>query len=69
LAMPGTAEQSAASWATTFEPWSNWPPVQLTRELISCRFPLLDGTGNHLVDLAIRCVANLVERGIPTLVC
>jgi protein-tyrosine phosphatase len=46
-------------------------PVQFTRELISCRFPLLDGTGNddHLVDLAIGCVANLVERGIPTLVC
>ena len=46
-------------------------PVQLTRELISCRFPLLDGTENDadLIDLAIRCVANLVERGIPTLVC
>jgi protein-tyrosine phosphatase len=46
-------------------------PVQLTRELISCRFPLLDGTDNdaNLIDLAIGCVANLVERGIPTLVC
>jgi len=46
-------------------------PVQLTRELISCRFPLLDGTENDadLLDLAIGCVAILVERGIPTLVC
>ena len=47
------------------------PQLQLPRELISCRFPLLDGTGNdiELLDLAIHIVANFIERGIPTLVC
>jgi len=46
-------------------------PAVFPRELISCRFPLLDGTGNDadLIDLAARCVANLVERGVATLVC
>jgi protein-tyrosine phosphatase len=45
--------------------------VHLPRDLVSCRFPLLDGTGNDadLMDLAVRCVANFVERRIPTLVC
>jgi protein-tyrosine phosphatase len=47
------------------------PSVQLPRELISFRFPLLDGTENdaNLLDLTILSVANLIKRGIPTLVC
>jgi hypothetical protein len=46
------------------------PPSQPPRELIYCRFPLLDGTGNErqLLDLAISSVANLLERKVPTLV-
>lgn len=41
------------------------------RDLIACRFPLLDGTGNRpeLLDLAVRTVARLIEAGVPTLVC
>jgi hypothetical protein len=47
-------------------------PVYLEpRELIYCRFPLVDGEGNApaLLDLAIRSVMNLLESDIPTLVC
>ncbi|MCI0465366.1 MAG: hypothetical protein L0Z62_51250 [Gemmataceae bacterium] len=45
-------------------------PPALTRELICCRFPLVDGTGNspHLLRLAIQTVASLVGGHIPTLV-
>ncbi len=47
------------------------PPLQLPREFIYLRFPLLDGSGNDtaLLRLAIDGVAKLVEAGIPTLVC
>ncbi len=47
------------------------PPLQLSRELIYLRFPLLDGTGNapSVLRLAIDCVASLIEAGTPTLVC
>jgi protein-tyrosine phosphatase len=46
-------------------------PLRLPREIIVCRFPLLDGGGNDpgLLDLAVTTVANLVEKKIPTLVC
>jgi protein-tyrosine phosphatase len=46
------------------------PPEPLARDLIYCRYPLFDGTGNDddLLDLAIRSVADLIERGVPTLV-
>ncbi len=47
------------------------PPFPSRRELIACRFPLLDGGGNRaeLLALAIRTVASLIESGTPTLVC
>ena len=47
------------------EPW----PTR--RELIACRFPLIDGTGNkpELLALAVRTVAALVASNVPTLVC
>ena len=47
------------------------PPSQAPRELICCRFPLLDGSGNRseLVSLAVRTVATLLEMKVPTLVC
>jgi protein-tyrosine phosphatase len=47
------------------------PPLQLPRELIYCRFPLLDSAGNDMkvLNLAITMLANLVERHVPTLVC
>ena len=54
--------------------WSSWrrrsrrsPP----RDLIACRFPLLDGVGNRpeLLALAVRTVAGLLAAEVPTLVC
>jgi hypothetical protein len=47
------------------------PPLQPPRELIYFRFPLLDEDGNDpsLLHLAISCVAILMTRKTPTLVC
>jgi protein-tyrosine phosphatase len=47
------------------------PPSEPPRELIYCRFPLLDGVGNEegLLNLAIRTLAALIGMRIPTLVC
>jgi protein-tyrosine phosphatase len=47
------------------------PPLPHHRELVGCRFPLIDGTGNRpeLLALAVRTVANLIASGTPTLVC
>lgn len=46
----------------------SFPP---RREMIACRFPLLDGVGNprHVLDLAIRTVAALIVAEVPVLVC
>ena len=46
------------------------PPSIPRRDMIACRFPLIDGVGNRpeLLALAIRTVAALVEAGIPILV-
>jgi protein-tyrosine phosphatase len=45
-------------------------PSQPPRDLIFCRFPLIDGTGNQseLLSLAISTVAQLLQRHLPTLV-
>ena len=45
-------------------------PAQPPRELIYCRIPLLDGTGNRaeLLFLAMSSVATLVKMRMPTLV-
>jgi protein-tyrosine phosphatase len=47
------------------------PALQPPRDLLYCRFPLLDGSGNDrkVLNLAVTTVANLVEWHIPTLVC
>jgi hypothetical protein len=39
--------------------------------MIACRFPLIDGLGNapHVLGLAIRTVASLIEAKVPLLVC
>lgn len=46
------------------------PPFALPRELICCRFPLLDGVGNRpdRLALAVHTVAALITSGTPTLV-
>lgn len=48
----------------------NEPPPPLTRELVYCRFPLLDGAGNPpwLLRAAAETVAGFLRAGVPTLV-
>ncbi len=50
--------------------WEEPPPALLPRDLIVCRFPLLDGTGNSedMLRLAVGCVQRLLESNLPTLV-
>jgi len=47
------------------------PPSRPPRELISCRFPLVDGAGNDpdTMVLAVRTIATLIQGQVPTLVC
>jgi protein-tyrosine phosphatase len=47
----------------------NEPPAFLTRDLVYCRFPLLDGSGNPrwLLRAAIETVAMLIRSNTPTL--
>src|SRR5438270_10637607 len=46
------------------------PPAPLVRELVYCRFPLLDGTGNApwLLRAAIETTVGLLRSRTPTLV-
>jgi hypothetical protein len=46
------------------------PPATLARELVYCRFPLLDGSGNPrwILKLAVETLAGLLRSGTPTLV-
>jgi protein-tyrosine phosphatase len=48
----------------------NEPPVRLPRELVYCRFPMIDGTGNPpwLLRAAVETLACLLRSGTPTLV-
>lgn len=45
-------------------------PAQLGREMVYCRFPLLDGGGNSpsLLSMAVDGVARLIRDETPTLV-
>ena len=47
------------------------PPCDPPRDLIYCRFPLVDGVGNEegLLNLTIHTLTTLIKRRIPTLVC
>jgi protein-tyrosine phosphatase len=49
----------------------NEPPAKLTRDLVYCRFPLVDGTGNPpwLLRVAVETVAGLLHSCTPTLIC
>jgi hypothetical protein len=49
----------------------NESPARLPRELIYCRFPLVDGSGNPrwLLRTAVETVACLLRSDTPTLVC
>lgn len=46
------------------------PPAKLPRELVYCRFPLVDGQGNSpvLVEAAINTAVMLVIAEMPTLI-
>ena len=46
------------------------PPAVLSRDLVYCRFPLLDGSENPtwLLRLAIESVAKLISSDVPLLV-
>src|ERR1022692_609021 len=46
------------------------PVLVSPRDLIYCRFPLVDGPGNDMkiLQLAIATIANLLEKKVPTLV-
>lgn len=48
----------------------NEPPLAVTRELVYCRFPLIDGTGNPpwLLRAAVQTLVDLLSAQIPTLV-
>ena len=45
--------------------------LELPRDLLYCRVPILDGPGNDfkLLSLAATTIANLLEKKLPTLVC
>jgi protein-tyrosine phosphatase len=47
------------------------PPLQLSRELIYCRFPLVDAAGNdpNLLTLAITTLVAFLQANVPTLLC
>ena len=48
----------------------NEPPVQLAREMISCRIPLHDGDGNSsaAIEVALRTLVTLLRLEFRTLV-
>jgi protein-tyrosine phosphatase len=48
----------------------NEPTPRLPREMLYCRFPLVDGTDNPpwLLRAAVECLTSLLRDGVPTLV-
>lgn len=48
----------------------NEPPARLTREMIYCRFPILDGADNSAdaIQAAVECLVSLVRRRYRTVV-
>ena len=47
------------------------PPAPVPRDMICCRFPLVDGPGNEpeVLYLALQTLVTLLQRRVPTLVC
>jgi hypothetical protein len=45
-------------------------PIQFPRDIVYCRFPLIDGAGNQTAILraAVETVAHFIASGMPTLV-
>lgn len=66
-----TAELFATGIIAVVDLASNEPPALLPREIVYCRFPLVDGGGNPawLLRRAVETVAALAEANVATLVC
>lgn len=49
---------------------SHEPPAKVSRELVYCRFPLVNGPGNPpwLLRTAVETVAGLLRSDVPTLI-
>ena len=47
------------------------PSFPTRRDMIACRFPLIDGSGNRpeVLELAVATLARLIAADVPTLVC
>lgn len=60
----------AAEIAAVMDLALNEPPLQVTRELVYCRFPLIDGAGNPawLIRAAVHSLAALLRANVVTLV-
>jgi len=60
----------ATGLAAAVDVAGNEPPTLLTRDLVSCRFPLVDGAGNPpwLLRAAVEIVAGFMRARVPTLV-
>jgi len=46
------------------------PPIQFPRDIVYCRFPLVDGAGNRpeVIKAAVDVTASFIASGVPTLV-
>ena len=46
------------------------PPIQFTRDIVYCRIPLVDGSGNRpeIIRAAVDLTASFIDSRVPTLV-
>src|ERR1700682_468178 len=46
------------------------PPIQFPRDIVYCRIPLVDGSGNRpeIIRAAVELTASLIDSRVPTLV-
>jgi hypothetical protein len=60
----------AAGIAALVDLAGNEPPLSPPRDLVYCRFPLIDGAGNPpwMLQIAIRTASELLQRNTPTLI-
>ena len=44
------------------------PPIQFTRDIVYCRIPLVDGSGNRpeIIRAAVDLTASLIDSRVPT---
>jgi protein-tyrosine phosphatase len=46
------------------------PPIQFPRDIVYCRIPLVDGSGNRpeIIRAAVELTASFIDSRVPTLV-